>query len=143
MIKSFTLNIPGTPVAQPRHRISTRGGYAKAYLPSDHPVHAFKQAIALQAARHGLFVGAVEVAIVAWFPMPASWSKKKRREHEGRWHTQKPDADNVSKAVIDALHEHWNDDCQVAMLTLQKRWTGGTGMTQITVCEIQEDASSE
>jgi len=97
----------------------------------------------LQAAGHGLFVGAVEVSIVAWFSMPSSWSKKKRREHEGRWHTQKPDADNIAKSVLDALKEHWADDCQVCWLTVRKRWVQGTGLTQITVCEIQEDASSE
>ena len=143
MVKSFTLSIPGTPVAQPRHRISTRGGFAKTYLPSDHPVHAFKQAIWMHSAGRGLFTGPVEVAIVAWFPMPTSWSKKKRREHDLRWHAQKPDADNVGKAVLDALKEHWNDDCQVAILTVRKRWYSGTGLTQITVREIQEDAGSE
>ena len=143
MTKSFTLNIPGTPVAQPRHRISTRGGYAKTYLPKDHPIHAFKQAIALQAAGGGLFSGPVEVSIVAWFPMPSSWSKKKRKQHEWRWHTQKPDGDNLAKAVLDALKEHWNDDCQVAMLTVRKRWHSGAGLTEIRVSEIQEDVGSE
>ena len=142
-MKSFTLQIPGPPVAQPRHRISTRGGFAKTYLPSDHPVHAFKQAIALQAAGYVVFAGPVEVSIVAWFPMPSSWTKKKRREHEGRYHIQKPDADNVGKAVLDALSEHWSDDCQVAILTVQKRWWSGTGLTQISVREIQEDVGSE
>ena len=143
MSKSFTLTIPGPPVAQPRHRISTRGGFAKAYLPKDHPVHAFKQSIFLHSAGRGLFTGPVEVSIVAWFPMPASWSKKKRREHEGRWHTQKPDADNIAKAVLDALSDHWQDDCQVVILTVQKRWWSGTGLTQIRVSEIKEDVGSE
>ena len=139
MTKSFTLQIPGPPVAQPRHRISTRGGFATAYLPKDHPVHVFKQSIWLHAAGRGLFTGPVEVSIVAWFPMPSSWSMKKRRQHDLRWHTQKPDADNVGKAVLDALKEHWTDDCQVAILTVQKRWISKTGLTQITVREIQEN----
>ena len=143
MSKSFTLSIPGTPVAQPRHRISTRGGFAKTYLPSEHPVHAFKQSIFLHSAGRGLFTGPVEVSVVAWFPMPASWSKKKRRQHDLRWHTQKPDADNLAKAVLDALSQHWNDDCQVCLLAVRKRWYSGTGLTQITVCEIQEDVGSE
>ncbi|MGV2337649.1 MAG UNVERIFIED_CONTAM: RusA family crossover junction endodeoxyribonuclease [Planctomycetaceae bacterium] len=132
------LSVPGPPVAQPRHRISTRGGFAQTYLPSDHPVHVYKKAIALQAVGYVVFAGAVEVRIVAWFPMPTSWSKKKRREHDFRWHTQKPDADNVGKAVLDALSEHWTDDCQVAILTVQKRWYSGTGLTQVSVREIQE-----
>jgi Holliday junction resolvase RusA-like endonuclease len=143
MTKSFTLTIPGPPVAQPRHRISTRGGLAKTYLPKDHPVHAYKQAIWLHSAGRGLFTGPVEVSIVAWFPMPSSWSMKKRRQHALRWHTQKPDGDNLAKAVLDALKEHWQDDCQVCWLTVQKRWTGGGGLTEITVSEIQEDVGDE
>ena len=143
MNKAFTLAIPGTPVAQPRHRISTRGGFAKTYLPSDHPVHAFKQAIRLQTAGGVVFTGPVEVSIMAWFPMPISWSKKKRRQHDLRWHTQKPDSDNIAKAVLDALSQHWNDDCQVCWLAVRKRWYSGTGLTQITVCEIQGDVGDE
>jgi Holliday junction resolvase RusA-like endonuclease len=143
MSKSFTLTIPGPPVAQPRHRISTRGGFAKTYLPKDHPVHVFKQAIRLQAAGGVVFSGPVGVTIRAYFPMPASWSKKKQRQHALRWHTQKPDGDNLAKAVLDALSEHWTDDCQVCWLSVRKRWYSGTGLTQITVCEIQEDVGSE
>ena len=138
MTKSFTLQIPGPPVAQPRHRISTRGGFAQTYLPKDHPVHVYKKAIALAASKCGFFNPPVEVSIVAWLPMPKSWSKKKQREHALRLHTQKPDVDNVGKAVLDALKEHWADDCQVAMFTVQKRWVYGTGLTEIRVSEIQE-----
>jgi len=75
--------------------------------------------------------------------MPSSWSQKKKREHDLRWHAQKPDGDNIAKAVLDALCEHWADDCQVAWLTVRKRWYSGTGLTQITVREIQEDVGDE
>jgi Holliday junction resolvase RusA-like endonuclease len=142
-MKSFTLTIPGPPVAQPRHRISTRGGFAKTYLPSDHPVHVFKQAIRLRAAGGVVFSGPVAVTIRAYFPMPASWSKKKQRAHALRWHTQKPDGDNLAKAVLDALSDHWQDDCQVAYLTVLKRWIHGAGVTEIRVSEIQEDVGDE
>jgi Holliday junction resolvase RusA-like endonuclease len=36
-------------------------------------------------------------------PMPKSWSKKKRFEMDGKPHQQKPDIDNIEKAIQDAL----------------------------------------
>lgn len=36
-------------------------------------------------------------------PMPKSWSKKKRLLMNGKPHQQKPDLDNMIKAVQDAL----------------------------------------
>jgi len=36
-------------------------------------------------------------------PMPNSWSKKKKREMEGKPHKSKPDLDNFLKATIDGL----------------------------------------
>jgi len=38
-------------------------------------------------------------------PMPDSWSKKKKEEFNGKPHQQKPDKDNLEKAVLDALCE--------------------------------------
>jgi len=35
-------------------------------------------------------------------PMPKSWSKKKRKEMNGRPHKQTPDLDNFIKALLDA-----------------------------------------
>ena len=49
-------------------------------------------------------------------PMPDSWSKKKRAEMLGKPHKQKPDIDNMLKAVFDAIYdtdEHIND-CRVS-----------------------------
>ena len=35
-------------------------------------------------------------------PMPPSWSKKKRAEHDGQPHQQRPDLSNLLKALEDA-----------------------------------------
>ena len=43
-------------------------------------------------------------------PMPDSWSKKKRAEMAGKPHQQKPDKDNLEKALLDAIFE---DDCRI------------------------------
>jgi Holliday junction resolvase RusA-like endonuclease len=38
-------------------------------------------------------------------PMPPSWSKKKREQHDGKPHQSKPDCDNMLKALMDALFD--------------------------------------
>ena len=121
----WTVFVPGTPVAQPRHRVSARGGFARTYLPKKHPVHAYKKAVHEAAVAAGLpvFTGPVDVEIAAVFAMPKSWSKSKRGYWLHRLHTQKPDADNVAKAVLDALAAFWNDDAQVAVLRIRKTWS--------------------
>ncbi|WP_158785394.1 RusA family crossover junction endodeoxyribonuclease [Pantoea sp. BAV 3049] len=55
-------------------------------------------------------------------PMPDSWSKKKRAEYIGRPHQQKPDADNLLKALMDAIYD---DDCAVWDVRVTKLWGEG------------------
>ena len=43
----------------------------------------------------------LEVTFV--LPMAASWSEKKKLEHDGMPHKSKPDIDNLCKAFMDAL----------------------------------------
>lgn len=56
-------------------------------------------------------------------PMPASWSKKKRAELNGRPHQQKPDVDNLTKSLLDAL---FKDDAHIWDVRVSKLW-GETG----------------
>ncbi len=41
--------------------------------------------------------------VIFVLPMPSSWSPKKRQEMEGKPHQQRPDKDNLEKALLDAL----------------------------------------
>lgn len=43
--------------------------------------------------------------VVFHLPMPASWSKAKRELMRGQPHQQKPDNDNLIKALADAVHK--------------------------------------
>ena len=52
-------------------------------------------------------------------PMPESWSKKRKMEMEGKPHQQKPDVDNLTKSVLDALCA---DDSYVWRIKSKKRW---------------------
>lgn len=51
--------------------------------------------------------------------MPASWSAKKKDEMTNRPHTDKPDLDNIDKAIKDALFIH---DEQIAFGSMAKWW---------------------
>lgn len=56
-------------------------------------------------------------------PMPKSWSKKKRAQHVGQPHQQKPDKDNLEKALLDAV---FDEDSHVWDGRVTKIW-GETG----------------
>jgi Holliday junction resolvase RusA-like endonuclease len=117
--------IPGEPIAQPRVKVSTRGGFARAYVDAKHPVHVYKQAIRLAYVNAGgeLLEGPVSIRIVCWFERPKSHSKKRRQQAEPK--TTKPDLDNIGKAILDALNETaYNDDGQVCRLTVEKWYVG-------------------
>lgn len=60
----------------------------------------------------------------AYLPMPDSWSKKKKDQMRGSPHRQKPDRDNIDKAILDALFE---DDSCISDGRLMKRWDDGNG----------------
>lgn len=51
--------------------------------------------------------------------MPPSWSKAKRLAMEGQLHDQKPDRDNLEKALLDSVY---GEDCHVADGRVTKLW---------------------
>lgn len=103
-----TFVVPGKPIAQPRHR-STKSGHH--YIPSDHPIHAFKEACRLFCPLKEKLSGKVIVSMVCYFPRP---KRDKHLPDEPCEYTAKPDADNVYKAATDALTGlAWEDDCTV------------------------------
>ena len=134
----YWMKIPGTPVPQPRHRVSSQGGFARVYLPTKHPVHEYKRRIAEATKHWPVFVGPVGVHIEAALPIPKSWSKTKKAEALAtEYHQQKPDPDNIGKAILDAMSKHWRDDCQVADLRITKLWTNESeGFTILEVWEL-------
>lgn len=68
---------------------------------------------------------------------PASWSNKKKQEHIGQPHKQKPDVDNLCKGFFDALLE---DDSHIFDVRISKIWSKSNG---ITVFIKEKDDSSQ
>lgn len=77
-----------------------------------------------EARLHGIRVPENGVHITFVLPMPQSWSKKKRASMDGQPHQQKPDLDNLTKSLLDALFE---DDSHIWDARTSKIW-GETGM---------------
>ncbi len=116
--------IPGRPQGKARARAVTVNGRARMYTPDT--TVAFEAAVRDAGAAHltDPIAGPVRLRIVAYFEMPRSWSKRKRAAMHGQFHTQKPDADNVTKAIKDGLNGlAYHDDCQVADERTIKRWS--------------------
>lgn len=70
--------------------------------------------------------------VVFVIPMPSSWSAKKRQAMNGKPHQQKPDKDNLEKALLDAL---FDDDSHIWDSRVSKIW-GEEGA--IVIQEIQQ-----
>ena len=82
----------------------------------------------------------VSVSVSAFFPIPKSYSKKKREDcRERRLRPdKKPDMDNILKVVLDALNEvAYEDDKQVVELIGRKYYTEGDGYLWVSVREAK------
>lgn len=63
------------------------------------------------------------VAIYAYFPVPTSFSRKKKADLYGTPHTHKPDGDNIAKICLDALSGlMYPDDRYITELYVEKRY---------------------
>jgi Holliday junction resolvase RusA-like endonuclease len=114
----------GNPAGMPRMRTRRTKFGVLHYVPPKAPGTLFRNAIRLKAADQKKLAGPVALRIECLFAMPVSWSKAKKAKHYGKPHTQKPDGDNVAKAVMDGLTAAgvWPDDAVVWSLEIRKVW---------------------
>ena len=140
---AYRFTIPGKPYAKrrPRAGYSHKLGRSITY---DAPGNAeAEQSVAHYAGRAipAPIEGPVKVQIVAVFEMPKSWSKRRRAEMLGQYHTQKPDCDNLAKHCLDGMNRvAFLDDGQVADIQTVKIW----GSRSETIVEVSPapDASA-
>jgi Holliday junction resolvase RusA-like endonuclease len=120
---SITFSVLGEPVPQPRPRVSTRGGFARAYVPKEHPVHAYRQSLAAAARAAGLKETGepLNVVIDAVFERPRSHMTKAGVKPTAP-RLPRPDVDNIAKAILDALQDVIGDDTLVARLVVEKSY---------------------
>jgi len=124
-LHSFRAN--GMPKGQPRPRAFSRGGRAAVYDPGT--AEGWKSAVAVACAElEGAAIFApLSVMLTFYMPRPKGHYRTNGQLKPASpvfMHTGKPDADNLAKAVLDALTNirAWQDDDQVCELTIRKYW---------------------
>ena len=115
MIK-FT--VPGKPQGKGRPRFARMGKFVKTYTPAETESYEALIKLCCMEACIGkpLLDGALAIDIQAKYPIPASWSnKKKEMALRGELRpTVKPDFDNLAKVICDSLNGiAYKDDTQI------------------------------
>lgn len=142
---NFQITILGEPMSQPRQRHGIVAGRARNWTPAKHPVNTYKAQIRLAWQQYGgqqpIAEGPVclDVRLVFSRPKGRTWKTKPMPRYR---HTSKPDAENVVKAIQDALNGlAWRDDSQIALLTVSKFVASGQegphtviGVASMTEC---------
>lgn len=121
------LVLPITPVPKPR--MTQRDKWQKR--PAVMAYRAFADDIRAELAAVGVTLPSAGLSVRFDLPMPASWSKRRRAEMRGKPHQQKPDWDNLAKALFDAAMPE--DDSKVWQIAgIEKRWAN-TGSITLTL----------
>jgi Holliday junction resolvase RusA-like endonuclease len=130
---SITFSIPGNPVPQPRTKVCVRNNKPHGYVEKKHPIHAYRQAVALAARAAGVrqATGPVSIIIDAVFARPKSHMNKGGVKPKAPA-LPRPDVDNISKGVLDALKSVMGDDTNVGRLLVEKTW-GTEGRTTVRI----------
>jgi len=116
------IEIPGKPVGKGRPRF----GNGFTYTPQKTVDFENLVKLSYMQAYPGadLLEGPLVAGIHAYFPIPASVSKKKRATMEDTPYPHKADCDNIAKAVLDALNGvAYDDDAQVTSLIVKKSYS--------------------
>jgi len=136
-VNPFIFTIHGNPVGKARPRATTINGMARMYTPKKTANYETLVVMAYTQAGGIKHEGPLAMCVTATFEMPLSWSMKKRREHDGKPCTKKPDGDNVLKIVADALNGiAYHDDASIVDAYVSKRW-GQDGSVCVTLRSVE------
>lgn len=123
-----TITIRGVPGAQKRHKHHVRGRFAQVYDPSAKAKEDYRVVLQKEAPETP-YSGALFVDIDCYFARPKShYGTGKNtavlKPNAPLYHTKKPDGDNCTKFVFDALNGiFWTDDAMICDHSVRKRYS--------------------
>lgn len=121
------ITIEGVPVPQLRPRATRIGNSIRMYDPKK--ISDYKQSVKLQAKSQWLqepLEGALQVEMDIYRQIPKSTSKRRHKLKNERIIRPivKPDVDNYTKGILDALNGViWKDDSQIVTLIANKYYS--------------------
>ena len=136
---SISFSVAGIPKGQPRPKACVRGKHAAVYDPGT--ADEWKLLIRDAASKVSPplpILSAISVRIIFFMPRPKSHFGKNGEVKSGApfFHTSKPDADNLAKAVLDAigtLGTFWRDDSQVSVLRVSKVYSAQASGAEVKI----------
>jgi Holliday junction resolvase RusA-like endonuclease len=122
---SIIIEIAGEPVGKGRARFARTTGHA--YTPTRTRRYEDQLRYVAQQTMNGQapLQGPLFVQIDAYFPIPNSWSRKKREAAlvGSIKHVTRPDIDNLVKTVDSLNQVVWGDDRQIVTCVVSKHYT--------------------
>ena len=126
------IEIEGKPIPLLRARAGKKGFYDPQLVAKRNFAYLVKEKFKREPIATG-----ISLVLEFYFPMPKSWSKKKKNRMAYKEHTQTPDTSNLIKFVEDALNEVvWEDDKLIFDLHAKKTWAE-KGSTIIEIKAIE------
>jgi Holliday junction resolvase RusA-like endonuclease len=124
----LTFDVIGLPKPQARPRVFKRGNFAGAYSPTTE----WKESVKYAASQHKPFDDLpLAMRVVFFYDRPKSHygtgkNADKLKESAPKYHTKRPDVDNLAKAILDAIQDAGliKDDSAIVMLDVAKYYVG-------------------
>lgn len=144
VVRHIKFSVPGQPFGKQRPKFSRAGQYVKTYTPEETVSYEnLVKVMYRQAANGKMFSNdsMLDVRIIAYYSIPKSVSKKKRKamlEHKIR-PSKKPDWDNIGKIICDSLNlVAYHDDSAVVDAQVRKFYSENPRV-DVTIRVIEPD----
>ena len=140
--EAIHFRVPCIPVAQPRQQHTVRHGHAVNYMPTKHPVNAYKAAVqqSVSSLCTGVLDGPLNLTMRFVLPRPKGmmWKSKPMPRVP---HASRGDLDNFAKSTLDAMNGLvFRDDAQVCQGEIWKWYCSKEGQDRpgatITIREL-------
>lgn len=125
-MKSIRFSIPGQPMGKQRPRVVHNGSFSRAFTPKETVSYEnLVRVMYREVAKGRRFADEdmLDVRVIAYYSIPKSTSKKKRKmmlEHKIR-PGKKPDWDNIGKIICDSLNTvAYRDDSSIVDAQVRK-----------------------
>lgn len=153
MSRIYEFTIPGEPMGKQRPRFTTRVrgiNHVRTYTSKNTVM--YENLVRNIATQHAQMIeGPLKVDIKAYFPVPKSYTKKRREACLAgiEYPTKKPDKDNIEKIILDGMNPtntknvnyytkgFYRDDCQVVAGSTSKLYST-TPRVEVVVTELGE-----